>query len=202
MPQGTRDISSNNQKKVAQNPGTSFLSASLDTIALSSLSVPPHLHGEWGKRISFNDTVRYSEVPGLSHSNAVILSIIYPRAFREEMSQSCKEKQIFEAALSESFPLEGSSSQNKDSWGVLSVWGQCPYVGDLIAEDMGSAGVQLSTLTVILWRPTVLKAIKAIGRWGKQYSPSWLAKPISCLKILYGNKTWSWKWVIQDATNY
>lgn len=52
---------------------------------------------------------------------------------------------------------------------VSSVWGQCPCVGDLIAEDMGSAGVQL--LKYPDCHPLKTHSpdlIKAIGRWGKQ----------------------------------
>lgn len=101
MPQGTKGHFSNNQKKVAQNPGTSFLSSfsrhhSTEQKCLSS-SPPWRVR----KRISFNDTVRYSEVPGaVPFKCSDFIYYFIPGLSEEEMSQSCKEeKQIFEAAL-------------------------------------------------------------------------------------------------------
>lgn len=47
-PRVQRDISSNNQKKVAQNPGISFLSSFSrhHSTEQKSALTPPHLHGE------------------------------------------------------------------------------------------------------------------------------------------------------------
>lgn len=150
--------------------------------------------GVWRRELSFNTSVKYSEVPELSYSNAGILSIIYPPFWERSDSASKQRGRALKQPSGDWLPPKVSSSPDRRAE-AASLWAPQVPVQQicLMAEDTSSAsGRPLSTLSVVAFLKTeVCPVTESISSLAFQVKVNTL-----------GAQDMRQKWAGQDATDY